>query len=36
MWQTAYDGTVMSNLSMAFSLTDLFKQCKENALKEDP
>lgn len=35
-WQTAYDGTVVSNLSMAFSITDLFKLCKENALKEDP
>ena len=35
-WQTAYDGTVVSNFSMAFSLPDLFKQCIENALKEDP
>ena len=35
-WQTGYDGTVVSNLSMACSLPALFKQCIENALKEDP
>ena len=35
-WQNSYDGTVVSNMSMALSLPALFSMCKENALKEDP
>ena len=35
-WQTGYDGTVVSNMSMAFSLHALFALCVQNALKEDP
>ena len=35
-WQNSYDGTIVSNMSMAFSLRTLFSMCVENALKEDP
>ena len=35
-WQASYEGTVVSNLSMACSLPALFKLCTEKALKEDP
>ena len=35
-WQNSYDGTIVSNMSMAFSLRALFAMCVENALKEDP
>ena len=35
-WQESYDGTVVSNLSMACSLPALFQLCIKNAQKEDP
>ena len=35
-WQTSYDGSVLSNLSMSYSLPALFSLCVQNALKEDP
>ena len=35
-WQSEYNGTVVSNLSMSCSLPSLFRQCVENALKKDP
>ena len=35
-WQASYEGSVVSNLSMACSLPVLFRLCVENALKEDP
>ena len=35
-WQNSYDGTIVSNMSMALSLRALFDQCVENALKNDP
>ena len=35
-WQASYEGSIVSNLSMACSLPALFKLCVQNALKEDP
>ena len=35
-WQNSYDGTIVSNMSMAISLRTLFTMCIQNALKEDP
>ena len=35
-WQNSYDGTIVSNMSMALSLRALFDQCIEKALKDDP
>ena len=35
-WQASYDGSIVSNLSVACSLPALFKLCVQNAMKEDP
>ena len=35
-WQNEYDGTIVSNMSMAYSLPALFKLCVEKALVKDP
>ena len=35
-WQSDYDGTIVSNMSMAISIPALFSKCVEKALKENP